>query len=211
MKRYVLLSVILLFAGMLSAQKNYRFRTDHPQGIHVESSTVSGLKLHYALSELSIADIDNGEAKGQEIIMKGSFGSFAEGLPNVPFENHYVAVPHGATIRIEVTGNGHETLNGIDLLPAAEVIGNAVEGLPKLRKDMSVFECDTDFPSTNVSIAQITQIRGLDVVLLSITPFRYNPVRKTLEVVYDMDIDIRFEGGNGRIGGCGSLRQPSRR
>ena len=65
---------------------------------------------------------------------------------------------------------------------------------------MSVFGQDCNFPNQNVSIVQTTQIRGLDVVLLNITPFRYNPVRKTLEVIYDMDIDLRFEGGNGEFG-----------
>ena len=200
MKRPALLLLVLLFTGILNAQETFHFRTDHPQGISVESSTVNGLQLHYAISEISIADIDNGEAKGQEIILKGSFGSFAEGLPNLPSESHYIAVPQGATVRIEVTEKGHETLNDIDLLPAAEVIGNAAVGLPKLRKDMSIFGLDANFPNENVSIAQATRIRELDVVLLNITPFRHNPVRKTLEVIYDMDINIRFEGGNGQFG-----------
>ncbi|MBQ3709486.1 MAG: T9SS type A sorting domain-containing protein [Bacteroidales bacterium] len=200
MKRLTLLFVVLFAASLLNAQETFSFRANHPQGVSIESSTANGLKLHYAVNEIGIANIDNGEARGQEIIMKGSFGSFAEGLPNLPCENHYIAVPRGATVNIEVKENGRSTLNDIDLLPAAEVIENAAVGLPKLRKDMSVFGHDANFPSENVSIAQTTQIRGLDVILLSITPFRYNPVRKTLEVIHDMDIDIHFEGGDGQFG-----------
>ena len=200
MKRPALFFLLLLTFGALNGQETFRFRSDHPQGISVESSTANGLKLHYTVTEIGIANIDNGEAKGQEIILKGSFGSFAAGLPNVPYDNRYIAVPQGATVDIEVTEKGYETLTGIDLLPAAEAIENAAVGLPKLHRDMSVFGKDANFPSENVSIAQTTQIRGLDVVLLNITPFRYNPVRKTLEVVYDMDINIRFEGSNGQFG-----------
>ena len=200
MKRHVTLTLLLLCFGLTNAQQTIRFRSSHPQGVSLERSTSDELCLHYALSEISIANIDNGEAKGQEIIMKGSFGSFAEGLPNLPFENHYIALPKGATVNITVKENGSTILNDIDLLPAAEVIRNDAAGLPKLHKNMSVYNQDANFPVENVRIAQSTQIRKLDVMLLNITPFRYNPVQKTLEVVYDMDIDIRFEGGNGRFG-----------
>lgn len=195
MKRLFLLSTIILAFGIMNAQETFSFRTSHPQGFSIESSTATGLSLHYSLSEIGISDIDNGEAKGQEIILKGSFGSFAEGLPNLPFENRYITVPKGATVSIEVSEKGSQTLNGIELLPAAAVLGNAAVGMPRLQKDMSVFGKDANFPKENVVIAETTQIRGLDVVMLSVTPFRYNPIRKTLEVIYDMDIEVRFEGG----------------
>ena len=200
MKRIFTLLTIVVSFHLLSAQETYRFRTDMPQGPNIESSTAFGLSLHYILNEITVADYNHGDDKGQEILMKGSFGSFAEGLPNLPFENHYIAVPHGAKVSVKVKENGCQTLNGIDLLPAAEVILNNAAEQPKLRKDMSVFGKDANFPSENVTIAEPTQIRGLDVVMLNITPFRYNPVRKTLEVIYDMDIEISFEGGDGQFG-----------
>ena len=200
MKRHFLLLSIILAFNILNAQEALRFRNDHPQGFSIKSSTATSLSLHYAIAELDIARIDNGEAQGQEIILKGCFGSFAEGMPNLPFENRYIAVPKGATISIEVKEKGCQTLSGIEILPAAAVQGNAAVGMPKLKKDMSVFGKDANYPTENVSIAQTTQIRGLDVVLLNVTPFRYNPVRKTLDIIYDMDIEVRFEGGNGQFG-----------
>ena len=200
MKRHFLLLTIFLAFGILNAQETYRFRTEQPQGFSIESSTSTVLSLHYSLSEISIANIDNGEAKGQEIILKGSFGSFAEGLPNLPFENRYIAVPKGATVSIEVKENATATLNDIDVLPAASLQGNGAAIASKLHKDMSIFGKDANFPTENVVIAQTTQIRGLDVAMLSVTPFRYNPVKKVLEVIYDMDIEVRFEGGNGQFG-----------
>ena len=165
MKRLFLLSTIIFSFGIMNAQETFRFRTDHPQGYSIESSTATELSLHYSLSEIGISDVDNGEVKGQEIIMKGSFGSFAEGLPNLPFENRYIAVPKGATVSIEVREKGCQTLNGIELLPAAAVQGNAAVGMPRIQKDMSVFGKDANYPSENVAIAQTTQIRGLDVVM----------------------------------------------
>lgn len=200
MKRLFLLFNLILSFGLLSAQETYRFSSEAAQGFRIESSSSTGLSLHYSVPEIGISAIDDGEAKGQEIIMKGSFGSYAEGLPNLPFENRYIAVPKDATVSIEVKEKGCRTLTGIDILPAAAVQGNAAVGKPRLQKDMSVYGKDANYPSENVAIAQTTQIRGLDVVMLNVTPFRYNPVRKTLEVIYDMDIEVRFEGGSGQFG-----------
>ena len=200
MKRLFLLFNLILSFGLLSAQETYRFSSEAAQGFHIESSSSTGLLLHYSVPGIGISAIDDGEAKGQEIIMKGSFGSYAEGLPNLPFENRYIAVPKDATASIKVKEKGCRTLTGIDILPAAAVQGNAAIGKPRVQKDMSVYGEDANYPSENVAIAQTTQIRGLDVVMLNVTPFRYNPVRKTLEVIYDMDIEVRFEGGSGQFG-----------
>ena len=180
MKRLFLLLNIILAVNLSDAQETYRFRTDAPQGFSVENSTETNLSLHYAITELGITDIYNDEAKGQEIVLKGSFGSFAEGLPNLPFENRYIAVPRDATVSIKVKENGSQTLNDIDLLPAAAVQGNTAVGMPKTQKDMSVFGKDACFPAKNVTIAQTTQIRGLNVVMLSVTPFLLQSRQKDL-------------------------------
>ena len=200
MKRHFLLLNLFLAFNILSAQEVYRFRCDAPQGLNIESSSATELTLHYSLSEIGIATIDNDEAKGHEIILKGSFVSFAEGMPNLPTENRYIAVPQGATVSVEVREKASQTLQGITILPVAPLQMNAEAKRSPLRWEESVFGKDADFPTESAAIAQITKIRGLDVALLSVTPFRYNPVRKTLEVIYDIDIEVRFEGGNGRFG-----------
>lgn len=200
MKRFFFLVISLFAFATLDAQKTYHFRTDHPQGFSIENSTKSTLSLHYSITNLDIADTEYDDVKGKEIILKGSFGSFAEGLPNLPFMNQYIAVPRGAKVCVEVKGKASQTLQNIELLPVAPILLNNEDTHPALRWDENIFGMDTDFPSENVKIAQTTQIRGLDVALLSVTPFRYNPVQKTLEVVYDMDIEVRFEGGEGQFG-----------
>ena len=156
--------------------------------------------MHYSIAELGITDFEYDGAKGQEIILKGCFASNAEGLPSLPFVNQYVAVPRGAKVNVEVKEKAHQTLQDIALLPAAPLLLNNEDTRPALRWDMDIFGKDANYPAENVTIAQTTQIRGLDVALISVTPFRYNPVQKTLEVIYDMDIEVRFEGGEGLFG-----------
>ena len=200
MKRLSLLITFLLALSTLNAQETYRFRTDHPQGFSIETSSKSALSLHYSIAELGIANVQYDEAKGQEIILKGCFASNAESLPNLPFVNQYIAVPRGAKVSIEVKEKASKTLQNVELLPAAPLQMNGEDERPNLHWNVDIFGKDADFPSENVTIAQTTQIRGLDVAMISVTPFRYNPVWKTLEVLYDMDIEVHFEGGDGQFG-----------
>ena len=195
-----MLIVLLLVLGLLNAQESIHFRTDAPQGLSVKSSTSTTLTLHYSIQELGIANIDNDKVKGQEIILKGQFAPNAEGRPNLPVVNRYIAVPQGAIVDLKVKENASTIIPDIDLLPAAPLLTDLEEGLPDIRWDANVYGKDAVFPSENYVLSTPTQIRSLDVVLLSITPFRYNPVKRTLEVIYDIDIDIQFEGGNGQFG-----------
>ena len=200
MKRLLLSFILLFVVEQLHAQETYHFRTNHPQGFSVESSTKSTLSLHYSIAELGITKVQYDEAKGQEIILKGCFASNAEDLPNLPFMNQYIAMPNGAKVSVEIKEKASQIIEGIEMLPAAPLQMNGEDKRPDLYWNMEVFGKDANYPSENVTIAQTTQIRGLDVVMLSVMPFRYNPVRKTLEVIYDMDIEVRFEGGDGQFG-----------
>lgn len=200
MKRLLLLLTISLALGIANAQETYSFRTDRPQGLSIESSTATGISLHYSIQEFGLTNINNGMMKGQEIILKGQLGMNAEGHPNLPVVNRYIAVPQGATVSLQYKENASTTIQDVDLLPAMPAMTDLDEELPPLRRDASIYGIDAPYPSKNIVVSNPLQIRCLDVVMLSITPFRYNPVRRTLEVIYDIDIAVRFEGGNGQFG-----------
>jgi len=200
MKRLILFFILAFAVATVKAQETYSFRTDQPQGVSIESSTATGISLHYSIQELGLTNIDNGEVKGQEIILKGQLGMNAEGRPNLPVVNRYIAIPQGATVSMQYKENACTSINDVDLLPAMSDQTDLDEGLPQLHRDASIYGTDAPYPSENIVVSSPKQIRSLDVVMLSITPFRYNPVRRTLEVIYDIDIDIRFEGGNGQFG-----------
>ncbi len=200
MKHLITLLGIFLAFNILNAQEVYRFRSDAAQGLSVNSSTASHLSLHFSIQELGIASIEKGDVKGQEIILHGQFAPNAEGRPNLPVVNRYVAIPQGATVSLQVRENASTLLTDIDLLPAMPAQYDMAKEELQLRWDAGIYSENANFPTESIVLSTPTQIRKLDVVMLSVTPFRYNPVRKTLEVIYDIDIDLRFEGGNGQFG-----------
>ncbi len=65
---------------------------------------------------------------------------------------------------------------------------------------MSIYNTDEFYPAKPVKLSEQTDIRGVDAVMLGITPFQYNPVSKELIVYRDIEIEVTFEGGNGYYG-----------
>ena len=139
MKRFLILLCLVCAVVMSQAQETYRFHTDAPQGFSIISSNTSGVTLHYSIQEIGIANIDHGEAKGQEIMLKGQFAPNAEGRPNLPVVNRYVAVPQGAKVQLQIKEKAFSTLNDIDLLPAMPIRTDFAEGLPPMRRDSAIY------------------------------------------------------------------------
>ncbi|MCK4979372.1 MAG: hypothetical protein KAS62_03200, partial [Candidatus Delongbacteria bacterium] len=67
-------------------------------------------------------------------------------------------------------------------------------------EDREIYSHDAYYPSSPVMLSKNSKIRGLDVVMLGITPFQYNPVTKELIVYRDIQVDVQFNGGNGHFG-----------
>jgi len=67
-------------------------------------------------------------------------------------------------------------------------------------KNTKVYSTNALYPKNPILISKIVQIRGVDAVMLSVTPFQYNPITEQLIVYRDIKIDITFEGGKGYFG-----------
>ncbi|MCK4585483.1 hypothetical protein KAU13_08715, partial [candidate division WOR-3 bacterium] len=65
---------------------------------------------------------------------------------------------------------------------------------------MSIYGRNAYYPESPVRLSEPMKIRGVDVVILGITPFQYNPVTKELIVYKDIRVRIDFIGGNGHFG-----------
>ena len=65
---------------------------------------------------------------------------------------------------------------------------------------MKIYSQDAYYPAEAVTLSEKTVIRGVETVILGITPFQYNPVSKELIVYRDIQVELAFSGGNGTFG-----------
>ncbi len=191
------LHLILLFALPLIS---------HGQTFTITSSDCNHISLHFELGNFSIDTVRHEGEVMHTIATKGIVIPNDYGLPDLPTFNRFIAIPQDAKATFEVRTIQDEFLTGIDIAPS---MGSQAENDAEqpFFKDPKVYAKNSFYPTEAYCIAAPQQLRGVDVIHLGISPFQFNPVTKELAFHREMDIDIRFEGGNGHFGND-RLRSP---
>lgn len=192
MKRIISLSFVLLLATIIP-----HFATG--QNFTITSSDRNHISLHFELDAFSIDTVSIEGELMHNITTRGIVAPNEYGQPDVPTFSRFVAIPQGARAIVEVRTSRDERITGINLRPA---VGSQCENDPSLPfyKDTELYSTNALFPDKTFSMAEPQQLRGVDVIHLGLCPVQYNPVTRELAVHRHMDVDIRFEGGNGHFG-----------
>jgi len=182
-----------------SQQFTYPDNSDRP-GFDVVNSSSQSASLSFSIASWTLNDISVNRQLMQKIELPGHFLPNDEGMPDLPGSGHYIAVPQGAVAHLEITSLITETLQNIELAPAPRIPKTTENGELFYAKNEGVYFTDAFYPSEAVSLSEPTQIRGVDVVMLGVTPFQYNPVTKELIVLRNIEIEVTYEGGSGQFG-----------
>ena len=132
--------------------------------------------------------------------LPGHFLPNNEGAPDLPGSGRYIAVPQGAKAILKVIASRTEKYSNVNISPAPRIPKDNETGPLVYKKDRKIYTADRFYPSDPVLMSPPTKIRGVDAVMLGVTPFQYNPVTKELIVYRDLEIEVTFEGGNGLFG-----------
>ena len=169
------------------------------QNFTITASDSQHLSLHFELNDFSIDTVSYEGELMHTINSKGIVMPNDYGQPNLPTFNRFIAIPQGAKAIVEISTTRDEVLDGINIVPS---FGSQAENDPErpFFKDQKVYARNSFYPSEAFQVAEPQQLRGVDVIHLGISPFQINPVTRELAVHRQIDINIRFEGGNGHFG-----------
>ncbi len=121
------------------------------------------------------------------------------GAPALGSATRYIALPQGARPQVTLLHYETEINQEVEVTPVPSVLASDDSPL-QYEKDMAIYGQDTCFPLSPVSVSEPMQIRGVNVVIVNITPFGYNPVTKELMVYRELHFRIDFVGGTGHFG-----------
>jgi len=169
-------------------------------GYTLENSDNSGLKINFSVTDFSFADTEIDGETMQNILLPGTLLPNDEGAPDLPGISRFIAVPQGATPRLIVKDFRMEKFENVTLAPAPRIPLDTEDGPLDYNKNLEIYTKDALFPANPFQISELTLIRGIDAVMLGVTPFQYNPVTKELIVYRDVELEIEFEGGAGYFG-----------
>ncbi|MCB0805995.1 MAG: T9SS type A sorting domain-containing protein [Bacteroidales bacterium] len=171
-----------------------------PQGFQLTQQKASSVEISYSVNSFFMEEGDiNGETMDL-VKLPGVFLSNNEGAPDLPGHGRFLAIPEGANAIVTIKSARKESFQNVNLAPAARIPWETETGPLDYNKNMEIYSKNAFYPENPVNLSEITEIRGVDAVMLGITPFQYNPVTKELIVYRDLKVEVTFEGGTGQYG-----------
>ena len=171
------------------------------QTFEIVSNNRSNLELSLKIDDFSLKNSRHGSVEGQTIVLRGIFLPNEAGKPDLPVISRYVAIPRGAEVTLNVKRQVTETVPNVNLMPAPALPLDNDKTPMQYVRDEKVYSTDAFYPTEPVLASQPMKIRDVDVVIVSVTPFQYNPVTKELIVTKELELDVVFNGGDGTFGG----------
>jgi len=195
-----LIILLVLFVSTTFGQKTSFNDTWNKKGLSVSKQDKQSLELNFSIESFSRMKLDINGQQMEKLNIEGSFLPNNEGAPDLPAISRYVAIPQGATVKVNISKRRTETIENIEVAPAPRIPLDTDRSPLKYKKDSDIYSQNSFYPAEAVTVSSPMKIRGLDVVMVSVSPFQYNPVTKELTVNRDLIINIEFEGGNGHFG-----------
>ena len=202
----VILMTISLFV-VSSADSDYEYRVvkfdknwgEHPLFNLVSESPI-GVEVVFSMHKMMVEErvIDGNRMKA--FCIPGIFLPNSEGAPNLAGTGRYIAIPQGARAQVTIVDTRTEVYHDVEIAPAPNIPLDSDDSPLRYAKDMKIYGRNAYYPETPVKLSEPSKIRGVDVVILGIMPFKYNPVTKDLIIYKDIRIRVDFVGGNGHFG-----------
>jgi len=199
----IIFLVILIFGIQLYAQKQPFKYSDSwgKEGFSIDVQSPEKIILNFSIHQFSLK---SAMIKGEwmnNISLAGSYLPNQSGFPDLPGYGRYIAIPQGAVPKLKIVSFRTETISKVNMAPAFEIpLETGNHSALEYKKNTEVYLNDALYPTEPIIISEKSKIRGVDVVMLGITPFQYNPIKKELIVYRDIKVEITFEGGNGHFG-----------
>jgi PKD repeat protein len=198
---FTVLIVLMIFYSNITSAGDHKYTDSWGKaGYTVESQNNSKILINYSISRFALTESEiNGESF-QNLELPGHFLPSDAGSPNLPGSGRYIAIPQGAEATLRVISYRSETLNNVNLIPSFRIPWATQNNPLEYTKNESIYTVNKFFPEEPIVLSKKDMIRGIDVVMLGVTPFHYNPVTRQLIVYRDIKIEISFSGGTSHFG-----------
>ncbi|MFH1120447.1 MAG: C25 family cysteine peptidase [Bacteroidota bacterium] len=194
------IAFFLIFGEKVNAQKFIYDDSWDKQGFVLQKNHPDFVEINYSISNFSMEELMVEGEEMKDIALPGSFLFNNEGAPDLPGNGKLIAIPQGSVPVLEIISLRKEVIKDLQIAPAPRIPRDD-ENVPlQYSRDMQIYSRDAFYPAEPVILSNSMQIRGMDAIMVGITPFQYNPVTKELIVYRDLKVRITFKGGNGHFG-----------
>ncbi len=142
----------------------------------------------------------NHEVEGttyQKFFIPGFSHLMEVGKPSLAAHNDIIAVPVGATAKIEILSYDVMEYDNITAFPALEPAADYVGAPePDFVIDQAFYNQDVKYPAEIVEIDAVNYYRGIPLAIVQIRPIQYNPKLQKLYVYSNIKYKVHFTAAN---------------
>ena len=154
------------------------------------SHGVEDNKIHFTLDEYEIIDVSiDGQTFKKPIIPFGGLQSQV-GEPSLPTITTFYQVATNKSYDIRINNKNSIWIENIDILPHQTWDHVPDETISTFKRDVELYTSDIKYPENQGEVSQTFVFRDLPVIKVSITPFKYYPLSRRLEVITSADIEL---------------------
>ncbi len=201
MKRITLL-IVLALSTMFALAQNGRIDLRHETKAEITHSEFNNLRATFSYGSIESIEIATERGTFSEIAIEGTYASGEIGTPELPASHQLLAVPFGATPRVNVI-----SYTTTDYRLSDYGIGTILPHQPSVRKDQNpedvefvyntaAYQTRSLASAPEATIEMQGTMRGIRIGSLLINPVSYNPAANTLRVFNDIEVEVSFDGAD---------------
>ena len=199
-KAYLLL--VMVMCTLFAMAQNGRIDLRHETKAEITKSEFASLRAVFSYGSIESIEVSTERGTFSEIAIEGTYASGEIGNPELPASHQLLAVPFGATPRVNVIN-----YTTTDYRLSDYGIGTILPHQPSVRKDQNPDEVEFVYNAEAYqtrSLASVPEasievqgtMRGIRIGSLVINPVSYNPASNTLRVFNNIEVEINFDGAD---------------
>ncbi|OPL19823.1 MAG: hypothetical protein AVO35_02290 [Candidatus Aegiribacteria sp. MLS_C] len=168
-------------------------------GLTVVESSPEGIVLDLSASQPVFRTLPIRGENFTMVWMEGSESLSEFSLPRVPVYRTWIEIPLEATVEVSISGETVTELAG-PAWPIQPGIMSAPKNRPRdaftMELDPGVYSRGTVFPQEWVRVVHAGQMRGRNLALVEVLPFRWDPSDNSCRLLSEATISLDFHGSN---------------
>src|SRR3954452_18212131 len=182
----------------------------------------NGMKVKIDLPALRFVDEEGGGKTWTKLVLPDTDTPSQPGSPAIPMVTNTLAVPEGATLKVEATDKSSYKLDGVDVFPAQPQPADAGPQIditkppyatPPFLVDRADYRKRGNPPADAAAGTILGQSRDITLANLQVAAAQYDAADKRLTVFNSMTVTVQFEGGSHKFSDllASPWEQPQRR
>ncbi|MBK6767120.1 MAG: hypothetical protein IPG71_12725 [bacterium] len=172
-----------------------------PMPFDVISDDPAAVQMRFYDPQVQYTPIDLNGQQFTTVRMPSEGSTVVQGEPDLPRVTKLIMISPTGDVQLNVTSSSYTTVTNIDAAPKQPYEGedlaeNALDDMG-FAYDASIYGQDAWYPEEIAVITAPATLRDVRFVSVAVTPVQYNPVRRELRVLDNIEVEIVNTGGVG--------------